>query len=322
MPSPLDQAMDEAIHWMVRLRSGRDGAEDRQSFERWHASDASHAEAWGRLQQTVDQPFDTVRAVDGRLPGQAMEARRLLLQPSRRTLLRSLGGLGIAACAGVGLLAADRLQPLGALVADFSTGTGERRTFSLDDGSRLTLNARTRVDADFTQGTRHLMLREGDIVVQVAPDAARPFVVSTLEADTRALGTRFSVRQEAGATRVAVLAHSVEVRGLHGERQVLQAREGARIDAAGIGRLAEDQVDAAEWQQGLLVVNRRPLSEVVGELQRYRRDVLRVSPAAADILVQGVFRLDDVDRALLALAETLPITVTRYGPWLTTIERR
>jgi transmembrane sensor len=233
-----------------------------------------------------------------------------------------LSGLAIAMAAGAGLLLADRLQPLGALVADFSTGTGERRGFALEDGSQLTLNARTRVDVDFSVSARRLRLHEGDVVVQVAPDAGRPFTVSTAQADIRALGTRFSVRQEAGATRVAVQEHSVEVLDPFGRKAILKAGEGALIDISGIGRVAEDQVDGAEWARGLLVVNRRPLVHVVAEMQRYRRDVLRVSPEAENIPVQGVFPLDDIDRALAGLAETLPVTVTHYGPWLTHIDAR
>ncbi|MNV87275.1 fec operon regulator FecR [compost metagenome] len=70
------------------------------------------------------------------------------------------------------------------------------------------------------------------------------------------------------------------------------------------------------------MVNRRPLSYVLGELQRYRRDLLRVSDAAGEILVQGVFPLGDVDRALRVLSETLPIALQRYGPWITLIDAR
>ena len=39
-----------------------------------------------------------------------------------------------------------------------------------------------------------------------------------------------------------------------------------------------------------------------------------------DLRVQGVFPLDDSERTLAALAETLPIRVERYGSWLTLID--
>jgi transmembrane sensor len=44
-----------------------------------------------------------------------------------------------------------------------------------------------------------------------------------------------------------------------------------------------------------------------------------VAPEVRDLRVQGVFPLDDPDRVFSALAETLPIRVNRYSPWLTLI---
>lgn len=319
MAHELDPATEEAIGWMVRLRSGRTTPDDHEGFERWCARNDRNAQAWGRLQRTVDKPYADLRAVDARLPGHAREARELLLQPSRRTLLR---GLMIAASAGGALLLAERLQPWGDVMADLATGTGERRRFTLDDGSAVTLNARSSVDVSFDTNGRRLRLRQGDIVVQVARDPARPFVVTTEQGTVRALGTRFVVRQEEGRTRVTVQEHSVEVGMPTGQRVTLREGEGAVFDGRGIVRLDGPQDADTDWMQGLLVVNRQPLSFVVGELQRYRGGLLRVSPSVADLPVQGVFSLADVDRSLAALSDTLPIAVTNYGPWLTTIAAR
>jgi transmembrane sensor len=44
-----------------------------------------------------------------------------------------------------------------------------------------------------------------------------------------------------------------------------------------------------------------------------------VAPEVRGLRVQGVFPLDEPDRVFDALAETLPIRVDRYGPWLTMI---
>ena len=316
---PLDAATQQAIDWMVRLSSGRVQPAERQAFERWQAADPAHAQAWERLQDTVGRPVGALRAVDSRQPGQAQQARQLLLQPRRRTALK---GLAVVASAGVGLLLLDRWQPLGAVLADYSTGTGQRARFALPDGSTLVLNARSRVNLAFDEGLRRLRLLEGDIVVQVAADVQRPLVVSTAQADIRALGTQFAVEQLAERTQVRVLESRVELRSLSGESAVLGSGEAAQVDAAGLQRLAADQMPSTEWQRGWLVVQQRPLHEVIAQLQRYRHGLLRVSPEAAQIQVQGVFPLDDIERALTGLAETLPIRVQRFGSWLTRIDVR
>jgi transmembrane sensor len=64
-----------------------------------------------------------------------------------------------------------------------------------------------------------------------------------------------------------------------------------------------------------------PLGEVVQALRAYRAGFIRVAPRAAALHVYGTFSLDDTDRALAALAETLPIAVNVYQRgWLVTIE--
>ncbi len=301
---------------MVRLRSGKATAADQSAFDVWRAADARHDQAWLLLQRKVEAPYAALRTVDHRQPGQAVEARKVLLAPPRRHFLR---GLAVALPVGGALLLADRLRPLGAWTADIATGTGERRTLRLEDGSVLTLNARAMLDIDFRDDARRLVLREGEILVEVAADAQRPFTVVTAQGSVRALGTRFLVRQEDGHTRATVLAHSVALQVRGGVTAVLQEGEGALFDAEQVFRLPASQRSSDAWTRGLLEVNRQPLSFVVGELQRYRNGLLRVSPEVANVPVQGVFPLSDVDRALAALAETLPIRVTRYGPWLTLI---
>ncbi|MNE40911.1 fec operon regulator FecR [compost metagenome] len=59
-----------------------------------------------------------------------------------------------------------------------------------------------------------------------------------------------------------------------------------------------------------------PLHAVLDALRPYQRGYIRVAPAVRDIRVQGVFPLDQPQQALAALAEALPISVERYGPWL------
>jgi transmembrane sensor len=64
------------------------------------------------------------------------------------------------------------------------------------------------------------------------------------------------------------------------------------------------------------------LEQVVDALRPYHRGFLRVAPQVRGLRVQGVFPIDDPDRTLNALAETLPIRVDHYSPWLTLIGAR
>ena len=65
-----------------------------------------------------------------------------------------------------------------------------------------------------------------------------------------------------------------------------------------------------------------PLEQVVEALRPYQRGFIRIAPQVRHLRVQGVFPLDDPARTLAALAETLPIQVDSYSPWLTLIRAR
>ncbi|WP_448107362.1 FecR domain-containing protein [Pseudomonas azerbaijanoccidentalis] len=314
----LDPVSEQAIDWMVRLRAGTPTAAMQERFNAWLAMDPAHAQAWARLQERLGGSFNTVRALDRRLPGQSEHARQILLQPhaSRRDALRVIAGLGLL---GGGLWLGAR-SPLGdSLLADLHTGRGQRESFNLADGSRLSLNADSAVDLHFDDQQRLVILRRGELVIQVAPDPRRPLRVRTAQGEVRALGTRFLVSQEQDASRVVVLEHSVEARLFDGTQRVLQEGESALLYARRIEPASGAQQHRADWLSGRLNVLDEPLENVVQALRPYSRGFVRVSPEVRDLRVQGVFPLNDPARTFAALAETLPIRVDHYSPWLTLI---
>lgn len=318
-PTRLEPAAEQAIDWMVKLRAGRPSQAQQARFEQWLHSDAAHANAWATLQHSLGQPYDTLRELSSQLPSKT--AQELLLQPSssRRDILRGLVAFGLL---GSATWLGARSEPGRALLADYSTGTGQRRHLQLADGSLLELNAASAIDLQFSATQRLLLLRQGELVVQVAADASRPFIVRSAQADVQALGTRFLVRQESDMTRVVVLEHSVRLSLANGRSLVLQQGQGALLRSDRIDLLPGEQTHQAAWLDGHLSVLDAPLSDVIDALRPYRHGLIRVSPQIRGLRVQGVFPLDDSERSLAALAETLPIRVELYGPWLTLLSAK
>jgi transmembrane sensor len=317
----LDPVSEQAIDWMVRLSAGTPNAALQERFNAWLETDPTHAQAWARLHERLGGSFNTVRALDRRAPGQTEHARQLLLQPhgSRRDALRVLAGLGLV---GGGLWLGAR-SPLGdSLLADLHTGRGQRENFNLADGSRLSLNADSAVDLHFDDQQRLVILRRGELIIQVAADPRRPLRVRTAQGEVRALGTRFLVAQEQDASRVVVLEHSVRASLFEGSERDLQEGQAALLYARRIEPLGSDQRHRADWLSGRLNVLDDPLEKVVDALRPYSRGFVRVAPEVRALRVQGVFPLNDPDRAFSALAETLPISVDHYSPWLTLIRAK
>lgn len=319
--SGLDSAGEQAIDWMVRLRAGQADASLHAHFADWLDSDPAHQHAWARLQERLGGSFNVLRAFDQRLPGQAGEARRVLLEPSsgRRDVLRALAGLGLL---GGALWLGTRSEVAAPLWADLHTGRGERRDFVLADGSHLSLDAGSAVDVQFSQSQRLLVLRQGQLIVQVTADAQRPFRVRTAQGEFRALGTRFLLSQQDDASTLVVLEHSVRASLPNGVWRDVQEGQAVRASRQRIELLGGGLNRRADWLNGRLNVLDDPLEDVVNALRPYHKGLIRVSPEVRPLRVQGVFPLDQPDQALNALAETLPIRVDRYGPWLIVVRAK
>ncbi|MGN6579295.1 MAG: FecR domain-containing protein [Bordetella sp.] len=235
----------------------------------------------------------------------------------RRHILGSLLALSGAA-AGVSI--ANAYYPLAGLSDDMATATGERRLHRLPDGSRLLLNARTRVDLSFTAQARALHLREGALSLTAQPDAARPFVIHTNEGIVRPAGARVMVRQQMRRTLVVAPDSAVEIATANGARATLPAGTGTRFDSIVIGDPRPDLLADAAWETGWIDVHDRPLLEVVDALRPYRKGPLSISAAAGGLLANGRYPLDDSDAALRALQSDMPIRIHRIARWYTSID--
>lgn len=312
---PDETLIDEAAQWMALLQSGDVSRQERAAFEAWRAADPRH-------QQIIEQMgggLSLLRHSDLRgVPRESLLHSLNAPSSRRRFISGSLSVLGIAVLAGLLGRRYGWLPEAGEL----STGTGERRAFTLEDGSALTLNARSRVVPRFDSVERLLDLRSGELLVDVAKNPARPFVVETGHGRMRALGTTFLVQRAEDATRLVMLHSQVEVVTSSGVRQVVEAGESLLFNERQILSLERSKGQESAWVQGRLEVRDRPLSEVIDSLRNYRRGILHLSPEVAGLRLSGLFPLDDSDRTLQLLERSLPIRVTRHNPYWVSVEAR
>lgn len=310
-PDPI--ALEEAADWLIRLGEAELDQHERAQWERWKDSSPERQQAWARAQR--------LQSKMGGLPASlALSVLDRPHSPDRRAALRKLAVLLAATPLG---WAGWELTSSQQWLADYRSGVGQRRELTLADGSRITLNTATAIDVRFDASQRLVHLREGEIMVQTAPDLpalGRPFVVSTSQGRMQALGTRFSVREIAPRTHLAVLEGAVRVMlAAPGQTPPVLINAGQRMDfsadAFGPLNTAERHVDA--WTRGLLMADRMPLAELVSELARYRQGILRCDPAIAGLPVSGAYPVSDTQRTLNMLAHTYPIKVTGHlgGFW-------
>lgn len=308
------QALEEAADWLIRMSEGELSDSERGEWEYWKASTPERGRAWARAQLLQSK-------LGGLPPSLAMSALDRPSSPERRAALGKLAMILAILPAGWGSWKLAESQQWS---ADYRTAFGQQRELTLADGSKITLNTDTAIDVLFDANQRLIHLREGEILVQTAPDIsplARPFLVSTRQGRMQALGTRFTVRELQPRTHLAVLEGAVKVE-LADNRQTtpLIVNAGQRTDFSShtFGQLSVADRYVGAWTQGMLMADKMRLADFVEELTRYRRGFVRLDPALADLRISGAYPISDSQRTLNMLAQTYPILVSGHlnGYWV------
>lgn len=303
VPTPADY--DAASAWLLRLRE-RD-LETSREFEAWKLADPAHEFAFAEVEALFVLSARPAQEAEYFYDGR--EHPRSL---ARHWPSRGWRWAGMALAASIALLLALPFAPhLAYIGADAATGTGKLRTVTLADGSRVTLNTASAIDADVVGGrTRNVTLRGGEAYFEVVHNPARPFLVHAGNADVRVLGTKFNIRIDAGQSRIAVTEGHVRVALAADPKRAVDLVVGqeALADRDGLQKQVADTYEATAWRRHQLLFSYVPLRLVVRDLNRYRRAPIYIANGAlADNLVSGVFRTDDPAATIRIMERTMGI---------------
>lgn len=306
--APLDPLTERALEWLVHLHSGTETDQDWSDYQDWKTANAPQR----RAADEAERLWERLGSALARKP---------------RSKLRRISQLSMVLVAlAATSFAAGLFGAPASYFPDERTAVGELRTLTLPDGSRLELDSDSRVDIDFTDRRRRVVLYGGRIFVTVAPDRSRPFFVEAGGGTTRALGTAFAVGKDGDGVDVVVTEHAVRVAYPDGESgPSVEVRAGNQVGyAPQTGLEVPHPVDLGSrtaWRRGLFLFDSRPLGSVVAEMERYRRGRIVIAEEALKQLpVTGIFETGDTDSLLDAVSSALPVQVHRL-PWLTVIRR-
>jgi transmembrane sensor len=310
--------IEAAIDWLVRLQGDAVTESDWRDFDAWLTASPAHAEAYDAA-LAFDQRLD----LDARLADRASEAAPFVastakvipLRPTRRAWFWPAAATLAAAVVVGAVLLPNAL--MGGHETTYVTGVGEHKTIALEDGTRIELNAASRLTVRFERNARHVQLGDAEAFFDVAKDPRRPFLIEAGDTHVRVVGTAFDVRRRDGRVAVTVQRGLVEVRPdlpsgatpfkLH-PGQGLSDEEG-RADVARVTAVAIDEVTG--WRQGRLIYRDRPLSEIVGDLNRlFPRPVKLGDDRAADMRLSGVLIVDEQGAMVDRLSHLLPVRTT------------
>lgn len=301
---------EEAVDWFSLKRSGDMSAAEIAAFAEWLASDPRAQQQFDRLQRH----WDMLAAVADDPAILAVRERdlRAFNRPGRVRML-----LGVAAALVLMLTSVATLMQNGFLDQywgssrgeTFQTGTGQRTTATLSDGSIVTLDAESELRVVEMAATRRLQLVRGHAFFQVAKDPLHPFLVEAAGKIVRAVGTKFDVRlDDDAAVTVTLVEGKVRVeqsRGWLRPEQRADMAAGAKLVASPDQNWKLTRVDAASetsWLSGRLTFMGEPLGAAIAEVNRYsRQKIVFADGAVPDTQIVGVFAAGDVDGFVTAM---------------------
>jgi transmembrane sensor len=245
--------------------------------------------------------------------------------------------------ASVGMLLAPLLMYWpGQISGEYLTGTGERRSIPLADGSAVIMNTQSHLRVRFSSHSRDVELLAGEALFSVAHEAGRPFRVHARHTIVEAAGTEFSVYLGNDGTLVAVTQGRVKVFAKRSQNAIMLNPYGlawadntqelldppleVALSAGQEARISRDShtfpgffvtsrsIPTDElhrhtaWVNGQLAFSGEKLTDVVEEFNRYNWRKLRVGdPRIADMRVGGWFRSTHVDEFVSVLTHLFGI---------------
>ena len=310
-----DDHGDPAAFWFARMNAGTPpSAEDQASFRLWLDADPANIAAYRRCQQTwrmleLDAGEPELLALRAAALGRGRPS------VSRRALFGLAGGAAAACCGGVWILGAA--SPARALI---STKAGQRLTATLPDGSEAVLAPLTRLRLDFADGRRAAVLEQGQVYLNLATDADRPFALRAGDRVLRADGGRFQLTLKDDRPDVVVEQGALAVGDRWSGKAPVRVAAGQKggWGAGGLQVVQADVEAETAWRDGRLVVRDLPLSEVVAAFNRYSADRLSIEDRVAGAKrISGSFRYDGGREFALALATGFDLSVKRTsdGVW-------
>src|SRR3546814_594646 len=268
-----------------------------EALEAWLEADPTHRAAWAQ----VNDPWELIG--DHATAPELMAMRRDALSRAHRLgrtrwngrqrpgrLLASVAMLVVIVACGIGAYTWNAQR------GDvYRTVSGERRLITLEDGSKISLDARSEVRVRYSKDARRLELLGGQARFDVAHDSRRPFSVRARDQLVIATGTAFNidmvgstvlvtliegraeVLEDIGMPHVAVPLKADGITADKPQRQVLTAGEQLRVAPDSVPVVAMVDVGrAVAWESGHLVFADEPLSSVVERINRYATRPVKV----------------------------------------------
>lgn len=204
----------------------------------------------------------------------------------------------------------------------YTTGVGEQRTITLEDGTRITMDTDTQLRVRFEENGRHIQLQRGQAYFEVAENPNSPLSITSKHGIVNAIGTAFSVFESPEKLSVTLKEGKVHVAttAIDANQSALSTAKAKQKSIGKIISLApgeqltfdpnqgsqktfvEDLPQHMSWITGQLVFRSAPLGDIVDDLNRYSDNMIAVCDTELlNKKVDASFAANDIPTSILDL---------------------
>ena len=318
-------SVQHALQAWTRRQSGTWREADEQELQAWLVAAAEHRAAYEKVARAWTKAGDLKHYLTDDMRREYETALHSSAPAPRFTVTKA----AIAACLallslGVGIvLWSGTSRWWNGPEIRLTTARGQTKSFALEDGTQVLLDAGSQLVAHIGSHSRGALLVRGEALINVAHDPTRPFEVTLGAGRIQDLGTRFDIETLADSSRIAVLEGRVGVLTSRG-RVLLVAGQASGYDRSGnLQAVRPFDTTTAQWSQGQRHFDHEPLGDVLERLTRYHTvTFVYTDPDLRNLRVSGTFRTGDQELFLRTLAAALPIELKYLNPGQVEISAR
>ena len=193
---------------------------------------------------------------------------------------------------------------------------GKRGKLNLPDGTVVWINAGSRLVYPFAfERDKREIYVDGEIYIEVAEEANRPFVVRTKDLDVRVLGTRFNVNAYDAENEKKIVLVSGAVELVSKKDEEITRLLPDQMYQMENGQSHVTRVDTRKyiaWIDGIYYCENEDLGKILHKLSRYYGVEISCEPAISKVVFSGKLDLkENLTDIFKGISFTLPVSYSK-----------
>lgn len=308
--------IDELI---AKQLTGEIAAEEARFLEKWLTESIDNRQYFNQMQQLWEKSFPLELPRQPDVEAALMRTKAKLKQKPVKGLFATMNFWRYAAAAAILLLLGTfwLLQQNAQSLDIQLTATNNSLQDTLSDGSIISLNQYSSLNAAFSKKSRRVKMR-GEAYFEVAHNPEKPFIIDVQQVEVTVVGTKFNIDNRSDPDWVVVSVEEGKVRVKSGtQTEFLLAGEQARINVQQ-GTFLRNQTKPSDnesaWANRKFIFDDTPLAEVIPLLEKIYKVKINLSNKTLEQCRLYVhFNNEPIERILLVIADTFSLEIKQIN---------